>query len=178
VRARFSVAIRTAVVDTASGAAVYGTGGGITWSSEAAAEHAEVLAKAAVLSCRPEEFELLETSRREPYDRRRRRPDVDDVVLVNERGEVTEATTATPAVRLDGRWWTPPQDSGCLPGVERARVLDLGQLGERVLTVADLLAAEEVAVLSSLRGWRSATLVDAGADPAAGAGVGRLRSGS
>src|SRR3712207_4177024 len=100
VRARFSVAIRTAVVDTASGAAVHGTGGGITWSSEAAAEHAEVLAKAAVLSCRPEEFELLETSRREPYDRRRRRPDVDDVVLVNERGEVTEATTAALAVRL------------------------------------------------------------------------------
>ena len=42
-RARFNVAIRTAVVDRATGEAVYGTGGGITWSSEAAAEHAEVL---------------------------------------------------------------------------------------------------------------------------------------
>ena len=49
VRARFSVAIRTAVIDTVTGEAVYGTGGGITWSSDAAAEHDEVLAKAAVL---------------------------------------------------------------------------------------------------------------------------------
>ena len=67
VRARFSVAIRTAVVDTATGDAVYGTGGGITWDSEPAAEHAEVLAKAAVLSARPRDFELLETMRYEPH---------------------------------------------------------------------------------------------------------------
>ncbi len=52
VRARFNVAIRTAVVDTTTGEAVYGTGGGITWSSEAAAEHEEVLTKAAVLRAR------------------------------------------------------------------------------------------------------------------------------
>src|SRR3712207_9476902 len=34
--------------------------------SEAAAEHAEVLAKAAVLAARPREFELLETMRHDP----------------------------------------------------------------------------------------------------------------
>ncbi|MCZ2829308.1 aminodeoxychorismate synthase component I [Modestobacter sp. VKM Ac-2986] len=50
VRARFSVAIRTAVVDRSTGAAVYGAGGGITWGSQAAAERAELLAKAAVLT--------------------------------------------------------------------------------------------------------------------------------
>jgi para-aminobenzoate synthetase/4-amino-4-deoxychorismate lyase len=48
-RARFSVAIRTAVVDRASCAAVYGAGGGITWGSYAAAERAELLAKAEIL---------------------------------------------------------------------------------------------------------------------------------
>jgi para-aminobenzoate synthetase / 4-amino-4-deoxychorismate lyase len=48
-RARFSAAIRTAVVDRASGAAVYGAGGGITWGSDAAAERAELLAKAEIL---------------------------------------------------------------------------------------------------------------------------------
>ncbi|GAA3562867.1 hypothetical protein GCM10022222_53230 [Amycolatopsis ultiminotia] len=48
-RARFSVAIRTAVVNRAAGIAEYGTGGGITWSSDPAAEHREVLLKAAVL---------------------------------------------------------------------------------------------------------------------------------
>ena len=65
------------------------------------------------------------TSRREPYDRRRRRrPDVDDVVLVNGRGELTEVTTANLAVRCDGRWWTPPVHSGLLPGVERGRLVE------------------------------------------------------
>jgi len=48
-RARFSVAIRTAVVDRSTGAAVYGAGGAITWGSDAAAERAELLAKAAIL---------------------------------------------------------------------------------------------------------------------------------
>ena len=49
VRGRFSVAIRTAVVDRATGAAVYGAGGGIVWDSDPVEERAELLAKAAVL---------------------------------------------------------------------------------------------------------------------------------
>jgi para-aminobenzoate synthetase/4-amino-4-deoxychorismate lyase len=61
VRARFSVAIRTVTVDRASGVAVYGTGGGITWGSDPDAEHAEVLTKAAILTEPYEEFALLET---------------------------------------------------------------------------------------------------------------------
>ena len=48
-RARFSVAIRTVVVDRETDSAVYGAGGAITWGSDAAAERAELLAKAAIL---------------------------------------------------------------------------------------------------------------------------------
>jgi para-aminobenzoate synthetase/4-amino-4-deoxychorismate lyase len=96
---------------------------------------------------------------REPYDERRsRRPDVDDVVMVNTRGELTEVTRATLALELDGQWWTPPVASGCLPGVERARLLDLGVLRERVLRWEDLYRATGLAVISSLRGWRAAEL--------------------
>ncbi|MBC2644704.1 MULTISPECIES: aminodeoxychorismate synthase component I [unclassified Rhodococcus (in: high G+C Gram-positive bacteria)] len=54
VRARFNVAIRTLVVDTDRGSAIYGTGGGITWDSQPAAEYAELRAKAAVLTARPQ----------------------------------------------------------------------------------------------------------------------------
>ena len=81
-------------------------------------------------------------------------------MLVNGRGELTEVTTANLAVRCEGRWWTPPLDSGLLPGVERARLVETGRLAERVLTAADLAAAEEVAVVNSLRGWRPAVVVD------------------
>ncbi|HEY6794039.1 MAG TPA: chorismate-binding protein [Kineosporiaceae bacterium] len=49
VRARFSVAIRTILVDRASNEAVYGSGGGITWDSDAGSEYAELLVKARIL---------------------------------------------------------------------------------------------------------------------------------
>lgn len=48
-RARFNVAIRTVLVDRDEGAATYGTGGGITWDSDPAAEYAELITKAAIL---------------------------------------------------------------------------------------------------------------------------------
>ncbi|WP_236791594.1 aminodeoxychorismate synthase component I [Amycolatopsis sp. GM8] len=50
--AQFNVAIRTLVADRDTGIATYGTGGGITWSSRADAEYAELQAKAAVLAAR------------------------------------------------------------------------------------------------------------------------------
>jgi para-aminobenzoate synthetase/4-amino-4-deoxychorismate lyase len=108
------------------------------------------------------------TTRRDVYlTRALRHPEADDVVLVNQQGELTETTTANLALRIGGRWWTPPTTSGCLPGVERARLLELGHLQERRLSVPDLRHAEQIAVLSSLRGWRQARLV-VGRRPAGG----------
>jgi len=257
-RARFNVAIRTAVVDLAAGRLRYGAGGGITADSDAGREWAELRQKALVLASGPADgvFETLRVTprrgavrasrhlgrlaaaarrwclpfdgiaaracldeavaatsepsrlrlelhpdgrlravaaplppRREPVrlvvddepvdqddpraswkllDRDRfarrlaRHPGVDDVVLVNRRGELVETTTANLLVRVGGRWCTPPLDSGCLPGVGRAVLLDAGRVHERVLTPADLEAASAVAVVSSLRGIRRAALVAAG----------------
>ncbi len=107
------------------------------------------------------------TTLREPYtSRAARHPGADDVVLVNGPGEVTETTIANLAVRLDDRWWTPPLEVGCLPGVMRGHLLAEGTLAERRLLVADLLRADAVAVVNSLRGWRDAVV----ARCAAGAG--------
>ena len=100
------------------------------------------------------------TTDRARYDERaRRHPTVDDVVLVNERGEITETTRANVAVRIGDQWCTPPLRCGLLPGIQRARDLAEGRLVERVLTIDDLLAADSVATLSSLRGWRAARVV-------------------
>lgn len=63
-RAEFNVAIRTMTVNRVSGAAEYGVGGGITWDSTPADEHAEALSKAACLEVRPP-FGLIETMRLE-----------------------------------------------------------------------------------------------------------------
>jgi para-aminobenzoate synthetase/4-amino-4-deoxychorismate lyase len=101
------------------------------------------------------------TTRRQAYDERAaRHPDADDVILQNERGELTETTIANLAACLDGRWWTPPVEVGCLPGIERARLLDEGRLTERVLFPNDLRVADGLAVMSSLRGWRAADLIE------------------
>ncbi len=99
------------------------------------------------------------TTQRGQYERRRARHRlVDDVVMVNERGECTEVTTANLALLLGGTWFTPALSSGCLPGVERARLVELGTLGEATLTLSDLRSAEALAVVNSLRGWREAHL--------------------
>lgn len=100
------------------------------------------------------------TSNRAGLDaRRRRHPDADDVIMVNERRELTETTIANLAVRLNGRWWTPPISAGCLPGVGREHLLATSHLHERSLYTDDLRRAEKLAVVSSIRGWRPAALI-------------------
>ncbi len=65
-RARFNVAIRTALVNRAAGQAEYGVGGGIVWDSDPAEEWEESQLKARVLRPAPPAFELLESLRWEP----------------------------------------------------------------------------------------------------------------
>ncbi len=59
--AMFNVAIRTVLIDTQTGQAEYGVGGGITWDSAAADEYDEIIAKSAILTADPTDFHLLET---------------------------------------------------------------------------------------------------------------------
>ncbi|MBT8213693.1 MAG: aminodeoxychorismate synthase component I, partial [Acidimicrobiia bacterium] len=99
------------------------------------------------------------TTHRGAYEQRAaRHPDCDDVILVNERGEITETSVANVAVQFDGQWWTPPLDSGCLPGTMRRRLLEEGKLKERVIASSELQAAEAIAVLNSVQGWQTAVL--------------------
>lgn len=117
------------------------------------------------------------TSRRAPYDARlARHPEADDVLLVNGAGEVTESCRANLAVRLDGVWYTPPVSCGCLPGIERTRLVDAGVLRERPIRVTDLRRAEALALVSSLRAWRAAVLVGQSTSRAAAAGWRRRAS--
>ena len=60
----FNVAIRTATLDTLTGQAEFGTGGGITWDSRADDEYTEALAKTECLTP-VDRFDLFETMRLE-----------------------------------------------------------------------------------------------------------------
>jgi para-aminobenzoate synthetase / 4-amino-4-deoxychorismate lyase len=100
------------------------------------------------------------TTRRRRYDDAlARHPDADDVVLTNTRGELTESTIANVIARIDGAWITPPLGSGLLPGVGRGIALEERWVREGVLRAEDLAGADEIALISDVRGRRVAALV-------------------
>jgi para-aminobenzoate synthetase/4-amino-4-deoxychorismate lyase len=86
-------------------------------------------------------------------------PGVFDTVLWNRAGEITESTFGNLAMRLDGRWVTPPLACGLLPGVGRAVALREGRVSEAVVRLADLPRVDGWAFINSLRGWLGAQLL-------------------
>ena len=253
----FNVAIRTVVLDTQTGEAVYGVGGGVTWDSTPGGEYAEALDKARLLAEPAPDFELLETlrldesgyalleehltrleasaeyfgfdvsdgevrealrrhaerhagggarrvrllvsaegrarvesepltgtppeprrvalaltpvdssdrflfhktTRRKVYDaRREERPGLFDVLLWNERDELTEFTNGNLVVELEGARWTPPREAGLLAGTFRAELLRRGEVAERTLMKEDLARTARVWFVNGVRGWVEVSL--------------------
>ena len=80
----------------------------------------------------------------------------DEVILLNERGEVSECTSANVFIANGGKVWTPPLASGCLPGVTRDLLLHEIhapgiQIGEKTLTRAEVESADDVFITSTTR---------------------------
>lgn len=103
------------------------------------------------------------TTRREPYEAARAefsRQEADEVILLNERGEVCEGTiTNIFAEAADGMLLTPPLTSGLLPGVLRAELIRERKARGEVLKLDDL-RHRKLFVGNSLRGLIPAELVD------------------
>lgn len=81
---------------------------------------------------------------------------LDEVVLLNERGEVAECTAANIFCVKGGRVQTPPLTSGCLEGVTRSVLLEIGPKAgvsceEKTLRPEDLFSSEEVFISSTNR---------------------------
>jgi para-aminobenzoate synthetase/4-amino-4-deoxychorismate lyase len=104
-------------------------------------------------------FLYHKTTRRQVYEEARAAcPGCDDVLLWNERGEVTESTIASLVLRLDGELVTPPLAAGLLPGVMRGWLLGRGVVRERTVRLADLARARRLWLVNSVRRWRRAEL--------------------
>jgi branched-chain amino acid aminotransferase len=80
----------------------------------------------------------------------------DEVILLNERGEVAECTSANLFIANGSYVYTPPLSSGCLPGITREVIL--GEIRvpgirveEKALLPGDLEAADEVFITSTTR---------------------------
>ncbi len=248
--AAFNVALRTVLLDTRTGEATCGVGGGIVWESTIGGEYDEVMLKSRFLEPARREFRLFETMRlenrrywllerhlsrlarsaaffgfrfdepacrdllaahaeghpsekarvklllardgtlsvergafpqavsepllfgiadepvssadpflfhktthRSVYEKARAsRPGAFDVLLWNERGELTEFTRGNVVLRIAGRSITPPLSCGVLDGTFRRELLEHGEVEEGVLTCADLALANEVWFVNGLRG--------------------------
>jgi para-aminobenzoate synthetase/4-amino-4-deoxychorismate lyase len=256
-KAKFNVAIRTALIDRSCQKAEYGIGGGIVWDSTSTDEYAEALLKASVLTQGPQQFSLLETllwtpakgfflrekhiarmldsanyfdfpitkenleeylekisstfcteqrvrvlldqngiltyethalqpsqntralrvglaketihsndvflfhktTQREVYESAGRGVEgFDDVLLYNEKAELTEFTIGNLIVELDGQFFTPPVSCGLLPGTFRAHLLETGQVQERTILREELAYCTHVFRVNSIRRWQIAEI--------------------
>jgi para-aminobenzoate synthetase / 4-amino-4-deoxychorismate lyase len=106
-------------------------------------------------------FLYHKTTRREVYDRLRAglAEGVDDVLLYNRRGEITETTIANIVVSIDGRQYTPPVHCGLLAGTCRRHLLASGQVTERVLSVDCIRSFGAFTLINSVRGRYPGILV-------------------
>ncbi|MFZ5521248.1 MAG: chorismate-binding protein [Pseudomonadota bacterium] len=130
-----------------------------------AARPAPIEPLAVVLADRPidaafspgNDFIRHKTTRREAYAAYAPPPGCFDTLLWNARGELTEFTLGNVALMIDGRWLTPDEAAGLLPGTYRTRLLRqrAGEPGLHTarLTLTDLQRAQAAAFFNSVRGW-------------------------
>lgn len=246
-KAQFSVAIRTALIDTETNKAEYGIGGGIIWDSTSADEYNEALLKARVLTDPPIQFSLLETILWTPQDgyfllekhiermrdsagyfnfsfsseylelhlknlsaefnspkrirlllnkageistqtrdfqilekpfkvnlaeqpinsddiflfhkttNRKAYPSstkgMDDVLLYNEKNELTEFTIGNLVVEMNSTLFTPPISCGLLAGTFREHLLETQQVKERIISKDELQKCSKIFLVNSVRKW-------------------------
>ena len=85
-----------------------------------------------------------------------KREGYDEVVLLNERGEVSECTAANIFAVRNDKVITPPLSSGCLEGVTRGVLMEIAAeagttVVEQAMRPEDLYAADEVFITSTNR---------------------------
>lgn len=85
-----------------------------------------------------------------------KREGYDEVVLLNERGEVSECTAANIFAVRNDKVITPPLSSGCLEGVTRGVLMEIAAeagttVVEQAMRPEDLYAADEVIITSTNR---------------------------
>ncbi len=110
-------------------------------------------------------FLYHKTTRREFYDNERirlaQRLPIDEVVFLNERGQLTEGSFTNLFIEKNGRMLTPTLACGLLPGTFRQELLETGVVAEAALTVRDLADADAVWLGNSVRGLVRAAPADA-----------------
>jgi len=79
-------------------------------------------------------------------------PGYNDILLWNEREEMTESCIANVVVEMDGRLLTPPVNCGLLLGTYRSHLIEQGKVTEEIIHVQDLRRCSKIYLINSVRG--------------------------
>jgi para-aminobenzoate synthetase/4-amino-4-deoxychorismate lyase len=104
-------------------------------------------------------FLFHKTTHRDVYEKARAAcPDCDDMLLHNERDELTEFTIGNLVAEINGELVTPPVECGLLAGTFRAHLLAQGEIREKVITREELPSFKQIFLVNSVRGWQKVEL--------------------
>ena len=104
-------------------------------------------------------FLYHKTTNRPEYEKAMaRRNGCDDVLLYNERGEITETCIANVVVLFGKKLITPPLACGLLGGTMRANLLARHAIIEGVVLKRDLKRATAIFTINSVRKWQKAII--------------------
>ncbi|MGA2350528.1 MAG: aminodeoxychorismate synthase component I [Terracidiphilus sp.] len=140
-------------------------GGAVKVTHVKAAEPAEIgrVLISAIRVFSGDRFLRHKTTRRALYEQQYEealRAGYEEVLFLNERGEVTEGAISNVFIEKDGQWLTPPIVCGVLPGIYRRHLLETNpSAAERRLKLEDLACANAVYLCNSVRGCRKVTLI-------------------
>ncbi len=107
-----------------------------------------------------DEFLRHKTSRRAVFELAlAAHPEAHDVLLWNERQELTELCSANVVLEIDGRSLTPHLSSGLLAGTFRSHLLERGEIEEEILPVDAIERASRLFLINSVRRWCEIRLI-------------------
>jgi len=101
-----------------------------------------------------ERFLFHKTTMRDTYEQAAIE-DFDDVLLFNEKDELTEFSIGNLVVEINGQLLTPPVECGLLAGTFRAELLASGKIREQVVMVSQLEKCQKIFLINSVRKWQN-----------------------
>ena len=90
--------------------------------------------------------------------KRIREKEIYDEIFFNEKGELTEGARSNIILELNGKFYTPPISCGLLNGIYRQKLINEGYCTEKILYRKDLLKAENIYCINSVRGIKKVQL--------------------
>ncbi|MBO6515915.1 MAG: aminotransferase class IV [Bacteroidia bacterium] len=89
----------------------------------------------------------------------KRQPDVEDLILLNESGNICEGLTSNVLIHYRGRWISPAYDQGAVEGVFLTHMQAHMPVERTVVSLDMITGADDILLSNGVRGIRKASLI-------------------